>query len=195
MRKRKINKNKLLIKLLIISIISIILGLLYIAILNSSNKQLIGNNLETFFTSLNKLNYTKAFINCIISNLLYVILIWILGISIIGIFLIIFIVVLKSFSLGFTISSIIYFYKLKGILLACIYMIPLIINLFIIIVISYYGILFSKNLNKLLFLKKEISFRNVIKNYIKILLIVIIGILISSILEIYVVPLILKLLI
>lgn len=195
MRKRKINKNKLLIKLLIISIISIILGLLYIAILNSSNKQLIGNNLETFFTSLNKLNYTKAFINCIISNLLYVILIWILGISIIGVFLIIFIVVLKSFSLGFTISSIIYFYKLKGILLACIYMIPLIINLFIIIVISYYGILFSKNLNKLLFLKKEISFRNVIKNYIKILLIVIIGILISSILEIYIVPVILKLLI
>lgn len=192
---RKIRKsNKLILKLMIISIISVLIGIFYIAILSNSNKVLIKENLETYFESLNKLNYIKALIKCLTSNMITISSIWLLGISIIGVFLIIIILIIKSFALGFTISSLIYFYKLKGIIISIIYIIPLIINLFVIIILSYYGIMFSKNLNRLLFLKKDVNFKNIMRKYIKILLFSTICIVISSLIEIYIVPNILKLL-
>lgn len=192
---RKIRKsNKLILKLMIISIISVLIGIFYIAILSNSNKVLIKENLETYFESLNKLNYIKALIKCLTSNMITVSSIWLLGISIIGVFLIIIILIIKSFALGFTISSLIYFYKLKGIIISIIHIIPLIINLFVIIILSYYGIMFSKNLNRLLFLKKDVNFKNIMRKYIKILLFSTICIVISSLIEIYIVPNILKLL-
>ena len=161
---RKIRKsNKLILKLMIISIISVLIGIFYIAILSNSNKVLIKENLETYFESLNKLNYIKALIKCLTSNMITISSIWLLGISIIGVFLIIIILIIKSFALGFTISSLIYFYKLKGIIISIIYIIPLIINLFVIIILSYYGIIFSKNLNRLLFLKKDVNFKNIMR--------------------------------
>ena len=192
---RKIRKsNKLILKLMIITIISVLIGIFYIAILSNSNKVLIKENLETYFESLNKLNYIKALIKCLTSNMITISSIWLLGISIIGVFLIIIILIIKSFALGFTISSLIYFYKLKGIIISIIYIIPLIINLFVIIILSYYGIIFSKNLNRLLFLKKDVNFKNIMRKYIKILLFSTICIVISSLIEIYIVPNILKLL-
>ena len=192
---RKIRKsNKLILKLMIISIISVLIGIFYIAILSNSNKVLIKENIETYFESLNKLNYIKALIKCLTSNMITISSIWLLGISIIGVFLIIIILIIKSFALGFTISSLIYFYKLKGIIISIIYIIPLIINLFVIIILSYYGIIFSKNLNRLLFLKKDVNFKNIMRKYIKILLFSTICIVISSLIEIYIVPNILKLL-
>lgn len=194
MRKRNIKRNKLLIKLFITTFIFILLGIFYIAILKKSNKLLVKENLDLFFSSLKKLNYTKAFISCFSSNLIFTTLIWIFGISIIGIPIILLFLIIKSFILGFNISSLIYFYKWKGILAALIYSIPLVINILVIIVLSYYGITFSKNLNKLLFFKKEIRFKNIMRKYLKILLFSLVIITISSLIEVYIVPIFLKLL-
>ncbi|MCI8347346.1 MAG: hypothetical protein HFJ12_05335 [Bacilli bacterium] len=194
MRKRNIKRNKLLLKLLIMTSVFILLGIFYIAILSKSNKHMIKENLELFFSSLKKLNYTKAFINCFSSNMIFTIFIWIFGISIVGIPIILIFLIIKSFILGFSISSFIYFYHWKGVIASLIYIIPLIINLFTIVILSYYGILFSKNLNKLLFFKKEIRFKNIMRKYLKILLFSLLIITLSSIIEIYVVPNILKLL-
>ncbi len=191
-RKKHKNINKLLLRIIIVSIFFMLCGIFYISILSKSNKLLIKENLATYFTSLNKLNYFNAFIRCFSSNLLFIILIWIFGISIIGVIFIIFFFIIKSFILGFSISSIIYFYHVKGILLALIYCIPLIIDLLIIIILSYFGIQFSKNLNRLVFFKKEVNFKHMMRRYLKILLFSIIVIFISSIIEIYLVPNILK---
>lgn len=192
--KKNIIKNKKLFRLIIVILISIILGILYIAILSKSNKAMIKENLEIYFSSLNKFNYSKAIINILTTNSLYVIGIWLLGISIIGAPLIIVLLLYKSFTLGFTISSIIYFYKIKGIIISLIYMIPLLINLYLVLFLSYYSLTFSNNLNRLLFLKKELNFRNIMRRYVKILIFVLIGIVISSLIEAFVVPNILKLL-
>ena len=191
--KKRIIKNKKLFRLIISILISFILGILYIAILSKSNKSMIKDNLELYFFSLNKLNYIKALTNSLSTNLLYTIGIWLLGISIIGVPIIILLLLFKSFIIGFTISSIIYFYKFKGILIAIIYIIPLVIDLYLIFFLSYYSLIFSNNLNRLLFLKKEISFKNIMRRYIKILIFVVIGIIISSIIEVYLIPNILKL--
>lgn len=191
--KKKI-KNKLLLTLLVITTIATLLGILYISLLSNKNIELIKKTINIFFKNINNINYNKAFIKSFSTNILSLIFIWILGISIIGIPLIILILVLKSFSLGFSIGSILYIYKLKGIFIAIIYIVPLLINLFSIIYLSYYGIIFSKNLNSLLFTKKDISFKNIMKKYTRILLTSLIIITISSIIEIYIVPSILKLL-
>lgn len=187
-------KNKLLVKLLFISVISILLGIFYMAIISKQNKESVEESLKLFFQSINKLNYQKAIVNCFSSNIFYLLAIWLLGISIIGIPFILLILILKSFILGFSISSILYFYKLKGILIALIYIIPLILNLLTILFLGYYAIIFSKNLIRLLFLKKEIRFKNIMRRYSKIFLFCLGMIIISSILEIYVVPSFLKLL-
>lgn len=191
--KKRIIKNKKLFRLIISILISFILGILYVAILSKSNKVMIKDNLELYFSSLNKLNYIKALTNSLSTNLLYTIGIWLLGISIIGVPIIILLLLFKSFIIGFTISSIIYFYKFKGILIAIIYIIPLVIDLYLIFFLSYYSLIFSNNLNRLLFLKKEINFKNIMRRYIKILIFVVIGIIISSIIEVYLIPNILKL--
>lgn len=190
--KRKL-KNKLLFKLLIIISISILFGIFYMGIISNNDRNLVISTIKTYFISLNKINYSNAFIKCLSSNILFILIIWLLGISIIGIPIIVFILIIKSFIIGFSISSIIYTYKVKGIIMALLYIIPLIINLFSITYISYYAILFSKNLNKLLFTKKDVSFRNIMKRYVKKLIISLVLILISSLLEIYVIPFILKL--
>lgn len=194
MRKRNIKRNKLLLKILITSSIFILLGIFYIAVLSKSNKLMIKENLEGFFSSLNKLNYKKALFSCLSSNLIFITAIWIFGISIIGIPLIILFLVGKSFVLGFSISSLIYFYKWKGVLAAFFYSIPLVLNLLIIMILSYYGILFSKNLNCLLFLKKEIRFKKIMRRYLKILIFSVVAVSLSSLMEIYIVPNLLKLL-
>lgn len=192
--KKRIVKNKLLLRLIIGVLLAIFLGIFYIAIISKTNKLMIKDNLKTYFLSLNKLNYYKGIISCLFSNILTIFAIWILGISIIGIPIIVITLLFKSFSLGFTFTSFIYFYKFKGILLGLIYIIPLIINLFLCFYISYYAIIFSINLNRMLFLKKQVNFKFVMKRYIKILIFTLIFIIISSCLEIYVIPNILKLL-
>lgn len=194
MKKRKIVKNRLLIRLLFILVLSVLSGIFYMAIISKSNREMVEESLKLFFQSLPKLNYQSAIINCLSSNLFYIVAIWLLGISIIGIPFIILIFILKSFILGFSISSILYFYKLKGILIALIYSIPLVINLLVILFLGYYAIIFSRNLNRLLFLKKEISFKNIMRRYSKIFLFCIIVIIFSSFIEIYLVPNLLKLL-
>lgn len=192
--KKRIVKNKLLLRILIMILIAFLLGLFYLAILSKTNKGMIQENLNLFFSSIKDLDYVKGLINSLTTNLIYVALIWILGISIIGVPIIIFLLLTKSFILGFSISSIIYFYQWKGIIIALIYSIPLIFNLFFLFFLGYYGILFSKNLNQLLFMKKNINFKDIMRKYLRILLFTTIGIIISSILEIYLIPNLLKLL-
>ena len=191
MKKYKIKqklKNKLLFKLLVTTVIFVLLGIFYTAVLSKADKKSVEESLSLFFKNLDKLNYLNAFTNCLFSNLLYIIIIWLLGISIIGIPIIILILIIKSFILGFTISTILYFYKLKGVLISIIYIIPLLLNLFAIIYLSYYAIIFSKNLNGLLFFKKNINFNHIMKRYFKILLISLLFIVVSSILEIFIIP-------
>ena len=102
----------------IVSIIGIISGILFFTILKDADKETVYNSLETFLTNVNNnsLNYSLGLRSNLIVSLMYVILIWILGISIIGIPIIIFLYFTKVFVLGFTISSFTVKYGIKGIL-------------------------------------------------------------------------------
>ena len=141
---KQVKTNKLFVRLLFLISISILFGVFYMAILSKSNKNLVGEELKVFFSSLNKLSYTKAFIECFIKNSLLLTFVWLLGISIIGVPIIILILLFKSFLLGFSISSILFFYKWKGILIAVIYCFPLLINLFAFLFLNLFSVLYFK---------------------------------------------------
>lgn len=192
----KLRKRKLLTTLIVIIIVAFIIGVLFMAIISKNNQELVKKTLNDFFLGLKsqKLTYDKAIISSLTSNMLINFIIWLLGISIIGLPLIIIILVSKSFILGFSISSIIYNYHFKGIIYAMIYVIPHIINLFIILVLGYYSIKFSIMLFNLLFRKKEYSKRIIVKNYIRLLIYSTVLFTLSSIIEVYMIPNILKLL-
>ena len=122
------------------------------------------------------------------SNLILNIIIWVLGISIIGIPIVIFILGFKSLSLGFTISSLIYTYKFNGLLKAIIYLIPNIINIFIVFILVYYSISFSINLFNYLFRKIEFNKRVIVKRYLKLLIVAILLSILTSVTESFILP-------
>lgn len=191
----KIKARKILSIMTIITIISLILGTLFISILSKDNKELITSNVIDFFTAIksNNLNYNQILVKSLTNNLLLNIIIWLLGISIIGIPIVITLLFIKSFILSFTFTSIIYTYKYKGIISAIIYVIPHIINLLLSFVLIYYSITFSKSLFNYLFKKKECNRKELVNRYLKLLVISTFLFIISSIIETYIIPILIRL--
>lgn len=191
----KIKARKILSIMTIITIISLILGTLFISILSKDNKELITSNVIDFFAAIksNNLNYNQILVKSLTNNLLLNIIIWLLGISIIGIPIVIILLFIKSFILSFTFTSIIYTYKYKGIISAIIYVIPHIINLLLSFVLIYYSITFSKSLFNYLFKKKECNRKELVNRYLKLLVISTFLFIISSIIETYIIPILIRL--
>ncbi len=185
--------KKILIFLIIICIIGIITGSIFMTILNSNDKDSILLSLEEFITGYSSLNPEKDLINNFIINIMYVLAIWILGISIIGLPIVIFILFFKAFLLSFTISSFIMKYKLKGILLGIIYNIPhQVINLVVYMYLGVYSIKLSSFIIEALVHKKSINFKNVTNRYLLVLIVSIIILIITTLYETYIMPILLK---
>jgi uncharacterized membrane protein SpoIIM required for sporulation len=94
--------------------------------------------------------------------------------------------------LGFSISSFVFTYGIKGSIFSMIYIIPLFINYIFYTIFLIYAIKISYLLITLLFSKKEVSIKNKMTNYVTYTCILIFITLITSILESICVPLILK---
>ena len=189
--KNSIIKQKKLYRIIItLMIFGIISGILFIFFISKESKTKALVSIKNFFDLMNTstgINYGKSLLNTLVNNIGYVLLIWLLGISIIGLPITIVLAFMKSFIVGFSISSIISCYKTKGILGAFLYVFPhQIIILFIYLLLSFYSISFSIKLFKSLFLKQTINFRVVMQKYIKILLISLIGIIIVSLYEVFI---------
>lgn len=182
--------------LISITLIGIIIGIVFSNIINDNDKLLVEEKLTTFFLNIknNKdINYLSNFLNSFLNNTSSLIIIWIFGLSIIGLILNNFILFFKGFTLGFGIGSIINIYLYKGILGSILYVFPhMLINLFVFIVLIYYANNFSIKLFKTLFLKKEIKFNEIMKKYSKILLYGFGLLLVSSFIETFISPYIIK---
>lgn len=193
----KIKKDKLLnqkkkyLFLMIIMLAGILSSIIFLFLISKEDKTVLMQEINTFFANIkgNNLNTVNTFINSISSNLLSISLIWLLGISIIGIPFIIFFLFFKSFVFGFSIASIIAKYGLKGILLAFSYIFPhQLIYLVIWLLLSFYALSFSFKLIRLLFLKKNINIRDHFLKYLKIGGICVITAILCSLFETYISP-------
>ena len=183
--------------LLIIVITGIIVGIIFANILSDDDSKLVYSKITTYFNNIKNdvpINYFKNLITSIKNNYLLLITIWILGLSIIGLLFNNFILFFKSFVLGFSIGSIINIYFYSGIVLSFFYVFPsILINLLVIIIMTYYANIFSFKLFDILFRKKDLKFTSLMKKYSKILGLFSIILGISSIIETFIMPFFLKL--
>jgi stage II sporulation protein M len=188
--------KRLYLFLLLIFIIGVIFGSIFITILDEQDKNNVLNQMTSFFNQIkaNKIDYLSVFKNSITSNLLYIALVFILGISIIGIPVVIIMLFLKGFMIGFSIATIITKYKFIGIIGSLSYIFPhVIISMLIIFAISYYALKLSFSILKAVIEKKTINFSEVINRYSLIMIISIIIMVISSLIETFISPYIIKL--
>lgn len=192
--KKTLKQNKLLLLLTILITISIILGILFPAILSQEDKKLIQTSITNFLTAINHNNIDtiSSLFSSLTNNLLVTIVTWILGLSLIGIPIIIVIVFFKGFITGFSISSILITKGIKGTITAIIYTIPNLLNLGVTLLLGYYAISFSIVIYKSIFKKEAKNYRPIIKRYIKIGIFFLIIEIIISITEVYIIPPILR---
>jgi len=182
-----------------IVILGIISGSLFLMVLNENDKSEVINEISTFMANINtnNINNLNSFKNSLIEGMILIILSWILGMSIIGVIFNIFFIYMKSFTIGFSISSFILVYKYKGILSSLVYTVPSqLINILIILILGVYTLLFSKYLFKMIFLKdKTVNLGKFFKKYVLVFGICIILCLVSSLCEAYLLPSLLKVII
>lgn len=181
-----------------IFIIGIITGSIFIMMINTNDKSLVVEHITNFFSNVysSNYNYLDSLKNMLSLNYFYVIVIWILGLSILGILVNIFLTYLKGFIIGFTSSALIITYGFKSMLAVILYIVPhTLINSLVVIVLTIYSITFSRYLLIQIFQKKDMKTKNFMKKYLIILLIAVVITLISSVSEVYLFPFLLKLII
>lgn len=169
--KIKLNK-KILVFLTIISLTALITGSLFVVFLDKSDKTLTTNYLNELISSItnSKIDYFSILTNSFISNALIIVSIWLLGISIIGIPIIIYLYFSQIFTIGFAIGSIILKYGYKGLVLSFLYLFPhnFLVIIYLIILVSY-AISLSIKLIGAITKKKQLDFKNISNKYLLIL--------------------------
>ena len=186
----RINKS-LFVFLVVIIAVGVAAGSIFVTLLSDSDKVMVSDYLNNFLNNLktDNLNYNGTLINTIIFTLGAALLIWLLGISVIGFLLILLFLFIKAFSLGFSIGSIIINFNFKGVLIAGAYIVPHhIINMMIYLLISSYALVLSYRLINSFTKKQTFEFKSVFNRYLFILGFSLIILLISVLYEVYGAP-------
>lgn len=191
MAKRHFERQKRTYKIIgIFMMVMIIFGVLFYFLISDKDRVLVVNSISEFFLEIkkgDKLSYVASLINSLIANIGYILLIWLFGISLIGLPIIVFMIAYKCFVVGFSISSIISVYGFKGIIGAISYTFPhQFLYLFVLMFLGFYAVGFCIKLFNYLFLKKYINFKDIMKRYLKVLLVCMIVSIILSVFETYI---------
>jgi len=193
--KAKTKRNKKMLYFLGgLALIGVIAGSIFLTFIEKSDQTLVKEYVSSFLDSIKNgnLNYIDAFKNTFFSNLGYSFTIFILGISIIGIPIIILLYFVKSFMIGFSISAFVFTYGIKGVIFSLFYMIPHFINFIIYTVLLVFAIKISILLIHTLFGKKEIDLKRPFSKYLTYYFVVLVVVFLTSIMESLLVPIILK---
>lgn len=180
-----------------IMILGILSGAIFLMLSNETDKSSVITQIQTFFQNIQNgsIDNGLALRNSLIINYIFLGSIWILGLSIIGVLANIFLTYIKGFLVGFSLSSIFLTYQTKGIIAGLLYTFPTqILNIIVVITLSIYSIMFANNLLKII-TSKQGNNQTMLKKYIVILMGCIIISFISSLLEVYLFPNLLKLII
>ena len=193
-RKVRFNKN-LFVFLFVLVMTGLFAGALFSVILSDSDKKMVSDYLNNFLLNLSsgKINFNVSFFNTLVFTLGFALIIWIFGISIIGVLLVLPFLFFKSFILGFSVGSILINFKIKGVILSLIYIVPHhAINLLVYILISAYSIMISYRMVTCMFKKKSFDFKLFMSKYSFILIFSLIILFITSLYESFILPYVLK---
>lgn len=192
-KKIKFTSKNLFAFLVSFSVVAFILGIVFYYFLNETDKNLAINNISNYFTIKENYDYLNLIKNSFMENTFNTFLIWILGISVIGVLATVFIYFCEIFSLGFIIASIFGKYSIKGILGTIAYVFPSkICYVVVLFLLTFFAIKISYKLIKLCFSKEEIPIKEEIRKYFKILLFSFIAMIVITLLEVFIDPFLIK---
>ena len=166
-----IKKEKnILIFILITFFLGLILGSLFINFITEDDKKLLVEQLELFLSNVKNLTKDvfgiKVFSGEILNNGFQLFIIFVLGISMIGLPVVIIIMFFKGFMLGTTLATIILKYQFKGIIGSFLYVFPCyIFNIIIYIFISFFAVHASIKFLKALLKKDNLNFKSFFGRY------------------------------
>ncbi len=194
--KSKIKTNKkFTIFLLVLVLIGVITGAFFITILSSSDKTLVKEYLNNYINviKVEKIDYISLLINNALNSTLLALTIWLLGISIIGIPIMLFLFFCKAFTLGFSIGTLFFTYNWKGIIMALVYVFPhQIIAILSYTILMIYALSVSLKMIEATFKKKTIDFKTIMGKYSVVLGIVLVLLLLCTLYETLAMPNIMK---
>lgn len=186
-----LSKRKIFMILLIICLVSFILGILFLAMLDKNGKNIVVSTINNY---INNLNYDKKDLFLLFKNNVFItIIMFLFGVSLFGVIFEVLFLITKSFILGFSFSSFIYTFKLKGVFIGLIYLFPSIFNLCIYFILGFFALNYSIYLYKYIFKNKEYNLKLLMKKYLKVLGVSIILLSLSSLIQYFIIPYILKL--
>lgn len=187
-----IKRNKLLSILIFLTLLIFIIGILYPAVVDNNTREIISKNITDLISSIKNDMSFKDFFKLLSSNYTFVIIIWILGISIFGTIIVLILYLFKVFIFGFELSSLIINLKLSNIIFIILYTLPNLLYIAIYFILVLFSISYSITLFKMIFLHKNYTIRIITKKYIKILLVSLLLILLLSIINIFITPKLIK---
>lgn len=189
----KFTSKNLFIFLTSFSIIAIVIGVIFYFLLSSSDKSVVDSSVSKYFVFNENINYVNSFKESILSNTYNIFLIWVLGISVIGILASIFIYFCEFFSVGFSLASLFNIYGVKGILASICYLLTSKVCFMIVLfILTFFSIKISYKLIKLCFTKEDINIKKEISKYFKVLLFSFIMVIVISMLKVFVDPFLIK---
>lgn len=194
LKKIRLTSKNLFLFLLSFSVVTIVIGIIFYFFLNTSDKTLANNHILEHFKIKDNYNYLIVLKDSFLENTFNIFLVWILGISVIGVLVTIFIYFLEMFSLGFAIASIFGEYGIKGIIATFCYLFPSnICYIIVFFLLTFFAIKISYKIIKLCFTKEEINLKEEIRKYFKVLLFSFLVIIVVSIMEVFIDPFLIKL--
>lgn len=188
--------NFLVIVILFLGVIS---GAIFSNIIELNDRNLVIDKIELLISNIDKQNINSliSFKNSIFTNFSYSLIIWVLGLTILGVLVNILLLYIKGFIFGFSLSVFIITYSYKGIILSALYtLFGQLLNLLVVMMITIYSIMFTINLLKQIIKNNSsINILKFFKNYCIIFVITIIISFISSLSEAFLFPTLVKLII
>ena len=178
-----IKRNKFLSFFVLLTITSFISGIFFYAFIDNNTKNVISNNINLLIN-----NKLLKFNNLYLNNICITTLIWLLGISVIGIFIVIPLFLFKVFLFSFEFISLISNLGLKNIFLILLYLFPNFMIVLICFIICFYSGSYSLYLVRHLFKNINYNMSSITKKYIYIYFISIIIVLFSCLLESVIIP-------
>ncbi len=192
---KKIIDKKIVVILSVMFVLGFIGGILFLILTNKLDKMIIKEEIEEYFSIINSGKYSNisSLIASFKNNIIYITIIFITTIVFVLSPLALFINFYKGFIIGFLMSSIVLTFKIKGILYSLISLIPHhIIMIILIIIYSSIMLKFSIKLFNGFRKGENINIRLFTEKVLLLFLGAIVIALISSLLEIYLNPIILK---
>ncbi|WIW69658.1 MULTISPECIES: stage II sporulation protein M [Anaerosinus] len=176
---------------ILVLLVGIVIGAMAMKFLPELQRNELAGYLNLYLSSLSdtsKINDSMILGDVIIKNTKTILAIWILGFTIIGLPFVLGIVCLKGIVIGFTVGFLVNEYIYKGIFLALAVVLPHnLLSIPMILIMSIAAINFSLNLIKRRQYKKDnLAYSSIL--YSIICFILCIGIILSSLLEVYVSP-------